>query len=983
MQKYGIRQRGSLEQSSLLSNHFIVSSAHFVFKFTIMDRFTSEPRSPMPDTPICDSDEEVFFGPVTTKELSKASQLKRRTQFYFPTFDWKPSPSVKDASGSIEEKESDTKTISSEALYQGKLSLSADSLETQSYVSFSDRPEDSSKGEFCSALSGNASSSQASFNDAHFYSKFSEDSLESDKPVGNDKTVAEDKLRVGSQTPRKTSSLYSEDSLENTEQAMNVARLHSAISGTTWNNSEEESGEVQISYENIQKNNTYSLNETQSESGSGFNNDSLLSTPKVGSNGQLLKAGCIRTKPNEAFTSTYEVLPEVEDNETYTIDDDSCEVVKSVAPVNINLSDEVPVDKDGGFLSILSEAALLHASQLKEKKDAHFHRAKESLYSPRSLEDRFKTFGIGANDLEEQQLSNSIMYMTGRESNILSSETETNTYYTGVNSGPGSSFSSEEQYNQKSLENVEDCSASSSFQYEPESTECGERGVANVTAGSDSTTSSKMQNSNVLNQPISNGTLGSAGSTFQSSSHEDASCHSVHTDSENEIASMEQTGSDVQESSGISGVHRLNSVSGNQSTSSIQSYHDEDVSNNDSDVSSYAGEMNDTLEEYEMMMRYGVEYILGRKGNKKGESAGRDEASPTVLSSPQEQNVSSLHKVPLGQHTTASPHTYPQNSSASSSEYQDAQDDPAGPKQTTSSGTKDLKGFSPLHKQLFKRTPQKIAKDMQGVPGKVLPSSHRVPSKLPRVATMTPAKQVHMTSPKTPKQFVHPITSSSESKITSKFKRPVTPSSEPKAGFFKKPVHPVAGGSRIPKTFASHHAPKSNVKVLENIQSPVGAYIHNSPSPVLVTNVKGKCSDRPGFEKEMHARALWRAGEIKSSIPKPASSQVMNMENINPNIGCGLPSVKYTKAPCVKLDEVSRLPVPKGGEKMSKLMDAPSAQVIKHEGRVRVNCGSPQLAAMMHPMADTFDDSMIDVHSVSGDISVCVTQQACRTYTLG
>lgn len=61
--------------------------------------------------------------------------------------------------------------------------------------------------------------------------------------------------------------------------------------------------------------------------------------------------------------------------------------------------------------------------------------------------------------------------------------------------------------------------------------------------------------------------------------------------------------------------------------------------------------------------------------------------------------------------------------------------------------------------------------------------------------------------------------------------------------------------------------------MLENIQSPVGAYIHNSPSPVLVTNVKSKCSDRSGFDKEMHARALWRAGEMKTSVPKPVSSQ--------------------------------------------------------------------------------------------------------------
>ncbi|XP_034232454.1 uncharacterized protein LOC117640230 [Thrips palmi] len=943
-----------------------------------MERFTSVPGSPMTDTPICDSDEEVFFGPVTTKELNKASQLKRRTQFYFPTFNWKPSTPLNNAANSIDDKESGTKTTSSDTTDRANLSLSADSLETESFVTISDRPEDSSKGEFCSALSGNTSNSQPSLNEANFYSKFSEDSLESDKPVGLDNTAPESIPRMNSHTPRKASSFFSnmsEDSLENTEHAMNVARLHSGLSGNTWNNSEDLSQEAQTSNENIESKNVSNLNETQSGSESGFNNDSLLSTPKVGANGQLLKPGCIESKSNKALTSTYEVLPEIEDNETYTIDDDSCEVIEPAASTNINLSDEVPVDKDGGFLSILSEAALYHASQLKENENVPFHGAEDSTSTTQSLEDRFKMFGIGANDLEDQQLSNSIMYTTGRESNVLSSETESNTYYTGLNSGPGSSFSSEEHYNKQSVENLGNCGASYS-QYEEESTECRESSVVNVTSGSEST-SSKMQYSNVLNQPISNGTLGSAGSTFESSNHENSSSNEVHPCSENEGEAMEHTDSYDNESSEISGVCRLNSVSENQSNSSIQSCHDEDVLTNDSDVSSYAGELNDTLEEYEMMMRYGVEYILGRRGNKKGKNAEKDEENPTVSPSPLEQNVSPLHKAPLMPKTVSSPHTHQQNSSASSSEYHDAVDVSPRLKQTSSCRTNDHKGISPLHKQLFKHTPQKNVKNMQGVSTKG--SSNKLPSKLPRVASMTPTKLVPMTSPQTPKQFVRPMTSSSESKITSKYQRPVTPSSEPKIGFFKKPVAPVAGGSRIPKNFTS----KPNNKVLENIQSPVGAYIHNSPSPVLVTNIKGKCSDRSGFEKEMHARALWRAGEVKSSIPKPTSSQVSNMENINPNIGCGLPPVKYTKAPCVKLDEATKLPVPKGGEKISKLMDAPAPQVIKHEGRVRVNCGSPQLAARMHSMADTFDDSLIDVHSVSGDISVCVSQDACRTNTLG
>lgn len=677
-------------------------------------------------------------------------------------------------------------------------------MDTESFVTLSDRPEDSSKGEFCSALSGNTSNSQPSLNEANFYSKFSEDSLESDKPVGIENSILEGKLKTNSHTPRKASSLFSnmsEDSLENTEYAMNAARLNSVLSGNTWNNSDNLS-EAQLSNENIETKNLSNFNETQSGSESGFNNDSLLSTPKVGANGQLLKPGCIRTKPSEAFTSTHEVLPETEDNETYTIDDDSCEVVEPAAAINIDLTKAAPVDKDGGFLSILSEAALYHASQLKGAG------ADESTSTTQSLEDRFKTFGIDANDLEEQQLTNSIMYMTGRESNILSSETETNTFYTGVNSGPESSFSSEEQYNQKSLEIVTDCSASSSYQYEQGSAEYGERGVVNVTSGSER--SSNMQYSNVLNQPISNGTLGSAGSTFQSSIQQDGSFHGVHPECENEIEndSMEHTGSYVEENSGISGVCRLNSVSGNQSNSSIQSCNDEDASNNDSDLSSYAGEMNDTLEEYEMMMRYGVEYILGRKGNKKAADAEEDENSSNVSPSPHKQNASPLQKAPL-----ASPRTHQQNSSASSAEYHDALDMSPSRKQMTSSRTKDCKGISPLQKQLFKRTPQKIGKDLQGVSSKG--SSLKLPSKLPRVASMTPTKLAHLASPQTPKHYARPMTSSSESKVNYKAVRPVTPSSEPKIGCFKKPVAPVAGGSRIPKTFALHHASKPNTKVRE------------------------------------------------------------------------------------------------------------------------------------------------------------------------
>lgn len=954
-----------------------------------MAQYFASPRSPMTDTPVCDSDEEVFFGPVTSKELEKASQLKRRTQYFFPSFDWKPrvSPLAQKNEESVEDKVDDTEVVGSVSTGEPNMSVSADSLESQSYITSSERPVDSSKGDYWSALSEQSSTtnSHASLNNAAMSSKFSEDSLESDETQDATKKVED--LASTFIAPISAPSLYSnisEDSLDDTsKQQMNVAAIHSEtydheLSG---NSEPQSTGLSALSdtsssvFESRSLNVAKLANETYSASENSCSKDmEQCSTALQGSSEGF------QPNSNETFarddagplTATYELLVGADENDTYTVGNDSCKTIDLDEPddANTDLPEQVPVDRDGGFLSILSEAALYHASQLKENAVAEME---DTTSTTKSLEDRFKVFGIDADELEDQQLSSSIMYVTGRESHFPCREAESNTFYTGRSSGCRSSIKScSEHNNQTAMGDLADTSAVSS---QEQSEECSQVETVNATSESQESASDCMQYSSELNRCIENGTLGSAASTYQDSADENKIYQErTSVESMNENEALDQSNSYVRESSGISGVYELNSVSENECGSFSQSHPDEEPLHNDSNASSYTGEMNDTLEEYEMMMRYGVDYILGRKGHRKRsdhgtyreENEGTEKRQELHQGSPMPKNAD--HQ-PSGHSSTSSFPSHQQNSSTSSIEYLDAVSNLPSSRKIASPQVRDHKVLSPLHKHVLKCTPQKSACASKA-------SGLKVPSKVPRVASVTPSKMLH-TSPHKTRALSQPVTPTSSSKVPL---RPVTPSSESKIGMFKKPVTPAVSGSRIPKTVApSPHGLKSNSKILEKIQSPVGAYIHNTPSPVLVTNVKAKSSDRAPYEKEMHARAMWRAGEIK--FPPKAGGVQVNAENMNPNIGCGLPAVKYTKAPCIKLDETTKLPVPRG-EKIMKLLDAPSPQVIKHEGRLRVNCGSPQLAAKMQSMADSMDDSILDVHSVSGDISLCVSKQATRTDTL-
>lgn len=977
------------------------------------------PKSPMIDTPVCDSDEEVFFGPVTSKELQKASQLKRRTQFYFPSFDWKPSdlPSenISVQSGGITE--TGLEVVGSGSVEQPKLSLSVDSLESQSFVTSSERPEDSSKGDYWSALSGNSSGSQASLNEGHLYSKFSVDSLDSDQAPSTVKKCPPKYERPvsNSKSPRTALSFHSnisDDSLEDgSTKQFNVGKLVSGFSDGL-SSSELKSSDSSLMKDVLLLHDEANLqNETYVKEKTNFSNES-----KQFNSTEVLSDSLENITENVAPANAS--IPGVEEsisyvgNNTYSLEDESNECQGAIVSV-VNSSNncqvielensdidvpEVIADKDGGFLSILSEAALYHASQIKETGSTAYHEHEESTSTTQSLEDRFKVFGIDAGDLEDQQLSNSIMYTTGRESNGRYSEIDNNTFYTGRNNTVGFSTRNFDvatsETSQTTLSSFNDLSSVSSLGLEQLSSCDGKREQINLSSGSQVSAKSE---SNVLNQQIQ--TSGLSSQSCSSSQDSKNLSHQEQVNINNLIGteSLNDSSKYPRESLQISGVYPLSThlsesdlhneflkerehydlepsssadegeaVLDNSGAASSISEGIRELSHNDSGASSNFGELNDTIEEYEMMMKYGVDYILGRKGNKKETSKGIEENHLP-------DSGDKLPQSPI--HVKAS-----KNSSGSSMEYLDAVEFTS--KQNQFSRVKEPKPLSPLQKQVLKSTPQK-SKDMRCVPSKQ--NTLKLSSKLPRVASAASVRPLLTPSPQKTKNLMRPLTYSEPKTSSRPQSRPVTPSSETKIGAFKKPIAPALPVSRLPKTTGIHQTAKSSNKILEKIQSPVGAYIHNSPSPVLVTNVKAKTLDRAPYERENHAKALWRAGEMKSSIPRPGSgsSQAANTENVNPNVGCGLPAVKYTKAPCIKLDEPSKFSTPRVGEKINKLLDAPSPQVIKHEGRLRVNCGSPQLAAKMQSMAESFDDSLMDVHSVSGDISVCVSQTACRTNTLG
>lgn len=686
-----------------------------------------------------------------------------------------------------------------------ELSLSADSLESESFVTLSDKRTGSSKGDYCSALSGNSldTNSQTSLNEAVMYSKLSNDNLETRQH--HVERLSQDSLEMDSEANLKVTSKYSnisDDSLEEKSKCgLNVARFHSESSKELTNDSNQSLEQPKFCTDNLYDSSKVSNNTNSgSESSVIYDTHQYFNTAQLCSESSLSRADS-SAKSAGATVVTYEVLPDIGENNTYTVENDSCEIVDLVDPSqsSIDLPKEVSVDKDGGFLSILSEAALFHASQVKDNvcDQSHANAMKDqSACSAESLEDKFKLFGIDADNLEEQQLTNSIMYVTGRDSNAFCSGRESNTYYTGR--GSVSDFSHNSGIKTQKIGNLEDDSCSS----EPLNEE--DIQITSNTYGRQRSLMNTLYPSEVLNVQAFDPT---SDSSFQDTICQETSSHQkVDPDSLNENESLNQS---VENCSEVSGVCELDIATGNHTNNSSQFCEDGNQSHNDSGASSYVGEMNDTLEEYEMMMRYGVDYILGRKGNHKEKNEKDFSNNSPDLSTNQKfgrdqdgynSDGSSLYTEatvngPAKYHpSSASPSVFQQNSSISSAEFQDAVDLSPNCRRPANAHLKDLseqKVLSPV-RQAPLNTPTKAARDNRlatpkGNGHKNTPSGL---SKLPRVASVTPSR-MHSPSSHSSKQFAWTG----------------TPSSGVKSSLFKKPITPVIPPSRIPKT------PKSNQKV--------------------------------------------------------------------------------------------------------------------------------------------------------------------------
>lgn len=669
-------------------------------------------------------------------------------------------------------------------------------METPSFVSLSDKPEDSSKGEFWSARSGNSSGadSETCFNQAAVHSKFSEDSLEASIPL----------LLQNSNGPSlecgKDIRLYpnlSVDSLDDNPLLINADRYRGNNFVVT--------PEITVVSSNLSSGselcplNTGKLTNatyTASENSSFDDSIQCLNMPQTVSTLKQVH------EPDSALTATYEVLPHIDGNNTYTVEDESGHTDDSSKKSfpKINVAEGEAIDKDGGYLAILSEVAMYHAAQQNEKTSHQPQFMEESSSTTQSLEDRFKDFGIDAAELEDQLLTTSIMYETGRESNILSSETQSNSYYTGQSSGTDS-FSVKNS-NAESCHttngNLGDVSSLTSLNtLKSQSMNAAERTLG--------TSFSSYKLGDVLNQVIPNGSIGSAASTYQGS--ED----NVILDNSTGNKSLDPSSIYAGDDSELSGVCELHSVSGNHSSDSIE----EVPLHNDSRGSSPAGEMNDTLEEYEMMMRYGVDYILGKKGNGRKSTGADNIQSLKITPSNVAEYVSSNSQTQnTGTPSKSYAQSQEQHPSVSSSGDRNATESTQSPKKTGNAHTYHRKILSPLPKQV-KSLPHKSSSSIQ-----------KCPSKLPRVFSAPPSKTGNTAgkSMQTPSPQHNRIMSrpASETKLPPRnLLRPITPSSESKLGLFKKPNAPVNSTSRIPKSSAPPvHGLKPNVKVsLTQVQS--------------------------------------------------------------------------------------------------------------------------------------------------------------------
>ncbi|XP_021940730.1 uncharacterized protein LOC110840190 isoform X2 [Zootermopsis nevadensis] len=216
-----------------------------------------------------------------------------------------------------------------------------------------------------------------------------------------------------------------------------------------------------------------------------------------------------------------------------------------------------------------------------------------------------------------------------------------------------------------------------------------------------------------------------------------------------------------------------------------------------------------------------------------------------------------------------------------------------------------------------------------------------------------------------------------------------------KPSAFKVPVKPLFHGTHIPKLRPPRNAKKSPLKPIKvvspckrplgynTIVSPVGAYIHNTPSPALVTNVKPKLCRAATPKRAMVGRGAtvmprhdFASAIAKTHLEIPYKVEERGTENVNTsNIRPILPIVSYSSVPSVILEEPQLERMPRLNKKMKKLLDAPKPRVFRHEGRVKVVPSPRTRNANAASRAVTSD--------ADGDISVVVEKQVTRSNTLG
>ncbi|XP_069699228.1 uncharacterized protein [Periplaneta americana] len=216
---------------------------------------------------------------------------------------------------------------------------------------------------------------------------------------------------------------------------------------------------------------------------------------------------------------------------------------------------------------------------------------------------------------------------------------------------------------------------------------------------------------------------------------------------------------------------------------------------------------------------------------------------------------------------------------------------------------------------------------------------------------------------------------------------------------FKMPSKPLTSASVGSKQGSCRSMKKSPLKTItmispckksinySKIMSPVGAYIKNTPSPSLMTIVKPKPCHVITPKRTTSSRVAAGSGmfeKIHSGVICRVADK--GRENVDTsNIRPVLPVVTYRSVPSVKLDQPQIEKMPRMNDKMKKLIDTPRPHIIRHEGRVKVAPSSQvrnTKVASVKKLIDN-DDSFIASSDGNGEISVVVRKQAMRSNTLG